>query len=304
MITEAKKFNILIIEDTPLQMKILSQMLSPLYNVKIALGGEKGLKLAEKHPIDLILLDIVMEDMSGFKVLERLRDSNKTKSIPVIFITSDDSVENEIKGLAAGAVDYMVKPFVDEIVRLRVGLHIKLLEQMRFIENSTLYDSLTGIYNRQCFNTTLDREWEYAIENGQCISLIMLDIDKFKAFNDTYGHLGGDKCLIAVAKALGIRDFDTVFRWGGEEFAVLLPNAPLTTASGIAERLRRSVEENQVEYEKGKFTNVTISLGVGTIFPTEKDKAQDFCSAVDKLLYKAKENGRNRAETAFVNLYE
>ena len=300
MIAKNKKFNILIIEDTPMQMRILNLILSPLYNVRVARDGEKGLQLAEKYEVDLILLDIIMEGMSGFEVLDALKKSDKTKNIPVIFITSMDSSESEIKGLAAGAVDYITKPFVNEVVLLRVGLHIKLISQMQFIEQSTLYDSLTGIYNRHSFNITLNREWERSIEAGQCISLIMLDIDHFKSFNDNYGHLSGDDCLITVAHALKIRDFDTVFRWGGEEFAVLLPGMSLADSEGVAERLRRVVEKKRIEYAKGKSTNVTISLGVGTIYPNVNDKSQDFCWEVDKMLYKAKENGRNRVESTLL----
>ena len=296
MISEKKRVSILIIDDTPMQLRILSQMLSPLYDIRIAQTGEKGLMLANKHHIDVILLDILMEGMSGYEVLESLKNSEKTRDIPVIFTSSLDSAESEIKGLSCGAVDYIIKPFIEEIVLLRVGLQVKLVKQMKFIEESTLYDGLTGIYNRQCFNLTLETEWANAVENGQCISLIMLDIDKFKSFNDNYGHLGGDKCLITVAKALKIRDFDTVFRWGGEEFSVLLPNIASESAKGIAERLRRTIEETKVEYEEGKFASVTISLGVGTIFPTELCRPEDFCSEVDKALYKAKENGRNRTE--------
>ncbi|MCL1987241.1 MAG: diguanylate cyclase [Firmicutes bacterium] len=290
---ESAKQSILIIDDTPMQIRILSQILAPIYDIKVALNGEKGIELAKKHDIDLILLDILMDGLSGYEVLELLKHSEKTNSIPVIFTTSMTETEDEVKGLSMGAVDYITKPFVDEIVRLRVGLHLKLIDQMRFIEQSTLYDALTGIYNRQAFNTTFNKEWEHAIENGQCISLIMLDIDKFKNFNDTYGHLSGDKCLITVASSLKIRNVDMVYRWGGEEFAVLLPNTPLVSAEVVAERIRKVVEETPIEYALGEFTNVTISLGIATVFPTEVDKPQEFCNEADKALYQAKQSGRN-----------
>ncbi|MCL1998700.1 MAG: diguanylate cyclase [Turicibacter sp.] len=297
---EQKKHNILIVDDTPMQIRVLSRILAPLYDLKVATNGKKGIELAEKHDIDLILLDIVMEDMSGFEVLEELKLLEKTKNIPVIFTTSMDTVEGEIKGLSVGAVDYITKPFSDEIVRLRVGLHLKLIEQMRIIERSTMLDSLTGLQNRHSFNHTLKTEWEKSIENGQCISMIMLDIDKFKVFNDTFGHLGGDKCLKMVADVLQLRDIDLVFRWGGEEFAVILPNSALASAEAIAERLRKNVETKPIEYEDEKFTQVTISLGVGTIYPTDSDKPENFCYEVDKMLYKAKENGRNRVESVLL----
>ncbi|MCL2016705.1 MAG: diguanylate cyclase, partial [Defluviitaleaceae bacterium] len=287
MRTETLKKTILIIDDTPMQIRILSQILSPIYDIKVALNGEKGLDLANRHNVDLILLDILMDGLSGFEVLEVLKRSEKTSSIPIIFTTSMTDIENEVKGLSLGAVDYITKPFVDEVVRLRVGLHIKLIDQMRFIEQSTLYDALTGIYNRQAFNLTFAKEWENAMDNGHCISLIMLDIDKFKTYNDTYGHISGDKCLITVAGKLKIRDLDMVYRWGGEEFAILLPNIPLVSAEKVAERVRKAVEETPIEYAPGEFTYVTISLGVGTLFPTETDKPQEFCNEVDRALYQA-----------------
>ena len=228
------KRNILIIEDTPVQIRVLDQILSGTYEIKAATNGKKGIELAEKHPIDLILLDIVMEDMSGYDVLENLKKSEKTKQIPVIFITAMDSSQDEVRGLAAGAVDYITKPFVDEIVRLRVGLHIKVLEQMKVIENLSLYDSLTGIRNRRSFNLTMQEEWSQAADNGYCVSMIMLDVDHFKRFNDTFGHLSGDICLKVVADALknASRGDDYVFRWGGEEFVILLPKIHADSAEG------------------------------------------------------------------------
>ncbi|MCL1995912.1 MAG: response regulator [Defluviitaleaceae bacterium] len=122
-----KKFSILAIDDTPMQLKILTQMLSPLYDVRVATSGEKGIKLAQKHHIDLIFLDIIMEDMSGFEVLEQLKSSSKTASIPVVFTTSmeKDTAESEIKNLAGEAVDYITKPFEKEVVLHMVGLHTK-----------------------------------------------------------------------------------------------------------------------------------------------------------------------------------
>ena len=294
------KRNILIIEDTPVQIRVLDQILSGTYDIKAATNGRKGLELAQKHPIDLILLDIVMEDMTGYEVLEELRKSEKTKNIPVIFITAMDSSQDEVRGLTAGAVDYITKPFVDEIVRLRIGLHIKVIEQMQVIESLSLYDSLTGIRNRRSFNMCMQEEWKVATENGQCISMIMLDVDHFKKFNDTYGHLGGDICLKLVSEALRNmnRETDYVFRWGGEEFVILLPKTHVDAAEALAERIREAVSQVPITLEDGAVTNVTISLGVSTIYPQEGDRVEDFCDKIDKALYKAKEKGRNRVEVA------
>ena len=293
-----EKQSILVIEDSPIQIKVLSHILSSTYDVRVATSGKKGILLAQKYSIDLILLDIIMDDMTGFEVLDTLKKSERTKNIPVIFISSMDTSEDEVRGLSAGAVDYITKPFTNEVVQLRVGLHMKLIEQMRTIENLSLYDSLTGIRNRRSFNLTMQEEWEKAVDNGHSISMIMLDIDRFKLFNDKYGHLCGDICLKAVAHALKItRNNDLVFRWGGEEFAVLLPNTSLIDAERLAERLREAVAATPIEYKPGLTTTVTISLGAGEIFPQTTDTPELFCAEVDRALYKAKENGRNRVET-------
>ena len=296
MITEKK--SIIVIEDEPMQIRILNRILSPQYDIKPATTGEKGLKLANKHPIDLILLDIILEDMSGFEVLAALQASEKNKNTPVIFITSMDTREDEIKGLSAGAVDYITKPFIEEIVRLRVGLHMQLISQLRTIEKLSLYDGLTEIQNRRSFNLIIKDLWGHMAEKCQCFSMIMLDVDKFKQFNDTYGHLCGDECLKTVAAALKsvLRKNDSIFRWGGEEFVVLLPETPLDTAVVLAERLRQAVAKAPIEYDGSIITTVTISLGVGCIYPNEEDKPERFCAEVDGALYQAKNNGRNRVE--------
>ena len=289
--------NILIIEDTPIQIRILDRILSPVYQIRAATNGKKGIELALKYPIDLILLDILMDDMSGYEVLEVLKSSEKTCNIPVIFITSMDSSKDEVKGLSSGAVDYITKPFVDEVVRLRVDLHMQLIVQMEIIENQSLYDSLTGIRNRHSFNITMTEEWSNASETGQCISMIMIDIDKFKNFNDVYGHLCGDICLKIVAETMNSCIYDgMLFRWGGEEFVVLLPGVSLDAAMGLAEKLLNEVSTTPIVLNDGTTTYVTISLGVGSIFPHDTDRPEEFCTEVDKALYKAKENGRNRAE--------
>ena len=291
---------ILVIDDTPVQIRLLDKILSPVYDIKAATCGTKGIELANKHPIDLILLDIVMEGMSGFEVLSMLKATEKTKNIPVIFITSMDSANDEIKGLSAGVVDYITKPFVDKIVRLRVDLHMQLITYVRTIENLSLYDSLTGLQNRHSFNLAMKNQWETAILDSQCISMVMLDVDKFKDFNDKYGHLSGDICLKTVADALkaSSRESDSMFRWGGEEFVVLLPDTPSESAHYLAERLRKAIEQTDVELEEAITAKVTVSLGVGTIYPRETDRLENFCNEVDKALYRAKENGRNRVEIA------
>jgi len=293
---------VLIIDDTPMQLVELGRILSPRYEVKIAKSGEEGLKLLKKHEIDLILLDLVMlPGMSGFEVLDCLKKSEETANIPVIFITSSSLAEDEAKALSLGAVDYIHKPFVDVVVNLRVGIHLRLIEQMKFIENISLTDGLTGIGNRRNFDQTVKAEWNHARRTKEHFSMLLLDIDRFKLFNDTYGHLNGDVCLKTVASVIDDsldRESDTVFRWGGEEFAVLLPCTPTEGAMMVAERIRENVAAMPIRHGD-KTTSVTISIGVGSIIPPDvgfEDAFTEFSSRIDRALYCAKENGRNRVE--------
>jgi len=293
--------SILIVDDTPMQLKALSKILSSRYDVILAQCGEEGLKLAHENNVDLMLLDLNMPDLSGFEVLSQLKESERTKDIPVIFITGSESYEDELEALSLGAVDFIRKPFVNAIVNLRVGLHMKLIEQMRVIEAYSLIDGLTGANNRRCFDKVIDREWRRALREKEWIGMLFVDIDKFKLFNDTYGHINGDACLKAVVgimQQVVKRGGDHVFRWGGEEFAVLLPNVPIEGALFVAEELRKTISETPIKCDD-KNTYVTVSIGVGTIIPNSQDYIKDFetfCTKIDKALYRAKASGRNRVE--------
>ena len=302
--------SVLVIDDTPMQLKVLSKILSPNYNAITAQSGEDGLKLANENNIDLILLDLNMPDLSGFEVLSKMKESEKTKNIPVIFITGSESSDDELEALSLGAVDFIRKPFVSAIISLRVGLHMKLIdqnmkliEQMRIIENQSLIDGLTGAKNRRCFDNVIKSEWSRALREKEWISMLFIDIDKFKVFNDTYGHLNGDICLKTIVDVIQHtvkRGGDYVFRWGGEEFAVLLPNTPIKGALTVAEEIRKAISITPIQLD-GNNTNVTVSIGVGAIIPTHNDYTKDietFCTNLDKALYQAKSNGRNRVEQA------
>ena len=292
---------ILIIDDTPMQLVELGRILSSRYEVKMAKSGEEGLRVLKGHNIDLILLDLVMPGMSGFEVLSCLKDSEETARIPVIFITGSSLAEDEAKALSLGAVDYIHKPFVDVVVNLRVGIHLRLVEQMRFIENISLTDGLTGIGNRRSFDQRIKAEWNNARRAREHLSMLLLDIDRFKMFNDTHGHLDGDVCLKAVAGVIGDsleRESDTVFRLGGEEFTVLLPCTHINGAMLVAERIRKNVAATPVRHG-GKTSSVTISIGAGSIVPSDscfEGAFAEFSARIDRALYRAKENGRNRVE--------
>jgi len=296
-----KKPCILVIDDDPMLVMALGRILCTQYEVKIAKSGETGLQLAKEHHIDLILLDLVMEGMSGFEVLEQLKESEDTKRIPVIFVTGSASNEDEARGLALGAVDYIRKPFTEVVVSLRVKIQLQLIAQMKIIERLSMTDPLTGINNRRSFDQMIRTTWNYARRENEHFSILMLDIDRFKQFNDKHGHLNGDICLRIVAATIKetlVRASDNVYRWGGEEFAVALPYTPLDGALMVAERIRTKIESTPIPLGS-ETVFVTASMGVGSVSLINMDSAEaftDFCAKLDKALYRAKENGRNRIE--------
>ena len=294
---------ILLIDDDPLILGALNSILSPKYFVKSARSGKTGLLMAQKYEIDIIILDLIMKGMSGYEVLADLKKDVTTRDIPVIIITGSDSHGDEIKALQEGAVDYIRKPIIPDIVNLRVGIHLKLIDQMRTIERFSLTDGLTGVNNRRCFDQQMEIEWARAARNGSWLSLLMMDIDYFKKFNDSYGHLNGDIALKTVANVLRNtvqRGSDYVFRWGGEEFAIILQDTPSDGAAIVAEKIRAQIESTPVICN-GEEIYITASIGASAIIPqpsTYPKAMEGFCEEVDKSLYKAKELGRNRVVVA------
>jgi diguanylate cyclase (GGDEF)-like protein len=294
------KFSILVIDDEKANLLVLNTILSRDYTVYTAKSGAEGLKLAQADLPDLILLDIIMPDMDGFEVLKCLKAAEELKNIPVIFITGLDNDTDEEKGLVLGAVDYITKPFKNAIVLARVRNQIQILEHIRTIEQLGLIDPLTGIPNRRCFDDRIGIEWRRAVREKQPISFMMLDVDKFKVYNDTYGHPQGDVLLKTIAKiftALARRPGDLAARLGGEEFGVLLPETNLESALKIAEEIRSEVEHTEVPSAAG-LTRTTLSIGVVSQIPTTENTSADFISQADQHLYQAKESGRNRVCSA------
>jgi len=298
-----KKQCILLIDNDPAQLMALGRILSPQYEVKMAKSGAAGIELAREQGIDLILLDLIMQDMSGFEALLRLKENDETKDIPAILISDSLSSEDEAKGLALGAVDYIRKPYTEIIVNLRVKIHLQLVTQMKSIKNFSLMDGLTGINNRRSFEQIIKSTWSYTKRTKGCFSVLMLGVDKFKPFNDKYGHLNGDISLKHVAgiieKSLA-RGSDSVYRWGSDMFAVLLPATPIDGAMIVAERIRESIASALIHLG-GEPVSVTVSIGVGSIAPADINKSfeesfVEFFTDIDKALYRAKENGHNRVE--------
>lgn len=289
--------SVLVVDDESSNIMALTHILSPVYTVYAAKNGYKALEAAEKYLPDVIVLDILMPEMDGYAVISALKNMERIRDIPVIIITGLGNADDEEKGLSLGASDYIGKPFHPAIVKLRVGNQIKMLNQLRIIEQVSMIDQLTSIPNRRGFDNRMDMEWVRAIRESTLMSVLVLDVDKFKVYNDTYGHQQGDAVLqtvaVTIARSLG-RPGDFAARWGGEEFVVLLPNTDLGGALHIAEKIRVNVSDAIIPCQNGTKTKVTISIGVKTQAPGQNSSRDSFISEADKALYRAKETGRNR----------
>ncbi|MEZ4526896.1 MAG: PleD family two-component system response regulator [Desulfobacterales bacterium] len=295
-----KRLRILIVDDEPANIKILGSALKEEYQISFATGGEQALKIAGSDT-DLILLDIMMQDMNGYEVCRKLKGSSKTRNIPVIFITTMSNEEDETRGLEAGAVDYITKPFSMAIVKARVRTHLELKRHRDMLEHLSSLDGLTGIPNRRRFDEFLEQEWRRGMRDASRLSLIMIDIDYFKSFNDTYGHCAGDDCLRKVAKTLAEsvgRPSDLVARYGGEEFAAVLPKTDREGAVFVAEIMRRKIESLDIPHRLSRTAgHVTVSIGTATIIPAPGTDLSALINCSDCALYEAKHSGRNQLKS-------
>jgi diguanylate cyclase (GGDEF)-like protein len=298
----AKKQTILIVDDVTTNIDILAELLRPDYKIRAATSGEKALKISfSENPPDLILLDVMMPDIDGYDVCRILKESSQTKDIPIIFITGKTSIEDEIYGFNLGAVDYVRKPFNSIIVKARVNTHAELKRYHDYLKEISYLDGLTGIANRRKFDEYLDITWNFAMREATPISMVLIDIDNFKLFNDHYGHQEGDDCLIQIAQTLAggaTRKTELVARYGGEEFVCILPNTEMKDAKQIAEKFRRSIMSIQIPHQySATGSEVTISIGVATIIPEFNSNCSLLIKASDEALYRAKASGRNQVQT-------
>lgn len=296
------KQTILIVDDMPENISILCELLKNEYALKIAIDGEKALQVAQSDcPPDLILLDVVMPGISGYEVCKMLKSDQATKNIPVIFITSRASDLEEVKGFEVGAVDYITKPFSAPVIRARIKTHTELKRYKDFLENFSYNDGLTGLPNRRKFDEHYNSAWHFAMRNGQELSLILIDIDFFKQYNDHYGHLAGDDCLKLVAEHLAKtikRKTDFICRYGGEEFLCILPDTSMDMAEILAERLRETVLELEIPHNYSQVSPfVSVSLGVATAVPNHKWQPEVLFDMADKALYQSKGEGRNKVNS-------
>lgn len=294
----SQRQRVLIVDDEKFNRQLLSDLLLEEYEVSLAKDGEQALQCARNTEPDLILLDVVMPGMDGYEVLRQLRTDERTADIPVMFVTGMSDEADETRGLAMGAVDYVLKPFRAAVVRARVRNHMNYVWQRKQLERDAFVDALTRIPNRRKFDQILDAEWKRACRLGKLLSLAMVDVDYFKPYNDAYGHGAGDTVLRRVAKEMCAalsRSYEFVARYGGEEFALLLPEISREEAIQAAERVRIVVETLRLSHGQSDISPVvTISVGGITMRPSLQTSTETMLELADKQLYLAKRSGRNR----------
>lgn len=289
---------ILAVDDSPENLDLIKNILEPHYSVKVAPSGQLALHIARGQQPDLILLDIMLDDINGYDICHQLKSDDGTRNIPVIFLTAKRSEADEVQGFKIGGCDYITKPFSPAIVLARVKTQIQLKAKTDLLEKLASLDGLTEIPNRRAFDSALERQFNQAKRIASPLSLMILDIDNFKMFNDQYGHPVGDECLRRVANAFishTQRPEDLVARLGGEEFAILLPNTDNMGAVMRAEQYRLAVENLKIHHaNNSELPYVTVSVGVSTIIANAADHFSGLMQAADDALYRAKKQGRNR----------
>lgn len=303
---------ILIIDDDVSAIRVLSKVLAGMGEISFSTSGEEGLQLARRNLPDLILLDAEMPGMSGFEVCKLLKADPLLQTPPVIFITSHTESAMEEEGLGLGAVDFIGKPIRPAIVAARVKTHLNLKLAWDQLQHLARTDGLTGLTNRRALDESLEKVWHGALRNRRPVSLLLLDVDFFKKYNDHYGHLAGDECLVAIAnylRAAVSRSIDVVARYGGEEFALLLPETDAEGACLVADKILNAIRSGAITHSQSEYGVVTVSIGIACFdhdSPAWVDvtavnrnevvslmNPERIISVADKALYVAKREGRN-----------
>lgn len=307
---------VLYIDDDADARRLLSKALSLRgYEVRSAQDGPLGLAELKREPADVVLLDLRLPGMDGIEVCRKVKELAGDTFLPVIFLTAQTDVTEKVKALEGGGDDFCVKPvFLDELdARIRVLLRLRsrerrLMNETQKFRRIALVDPLTELGNRRAFEAELERAWARVERNQRPLALLIADIDRFKAFNDRYGHRTGDEVLKAVARAIGsaIRKGDAAFRLGGEEFVVLAPEASREGAVIIAERVRRAVAFEKVapppDSSSTRPLSVTVSVGLAVVPDAAIPSRSSLIECADRALYDAKAAGRDRVVVAAASL--
>ncbi|WP_457442846.1 diguanylate cyclase domain-containing protein [Roseateles sp. P5_E4] len=297
------RHSLLLVDDDAASVQVLARMLNGLGELRFALSGEDGLRLARESPPDLVLVDAEMPGLSGFEVCAALRADPRLADVPVIIITGHTEVAVEVAGFAAGASDFIRKPPVAEVVVARARTQLRLKALGDALRASALTDGLTGLANRRRFDQDLRLECERARRGHESLALLLIDVDHFKRYNDRYGHVAGDACLREIAAAIRgciRRPADLAARYGGEEFAVLLPQTDAAGARAMAQRIVNAVADLALAHaDATPSCLVSVSVGWAAARPdldasVVLTRGESLVEAADRGLYAAKAAGRGR----------
>jgi len=291
-----EKYTVLIVDDSRVSLMHLAQILHEEYIVHTADSGVLAIQIARKLQPDIILMDVVMPQMDGYETLTMMQEFHETKDIPVIFVTSMGQDSNEEKGLRLGAVDYIVKPYNTVIVKLRVGLQIKLLQQMRTIDRLSMVDTVTGLPKRHYFERRLAEEWARAKKEKRQLGIVMSNVDKIAKYNTANGFEKGNEGVAKIAEIIAEsskKPGDFAARWDYDSFVMILLHASSAECHTIGEKIRRDVEDLDISDVEN--TQFTLSIGVNSVSPYEEDMTPEaFVAGAESALYLAKELGRNQ----------
>ncbi len=315
------KITVLLIDDQPMVAEAVRLALSGEADIDFhyCANPNKAMKIANRIKPTIILQDLIMPEINGLMMVKFFRVNQQTADVPIIILSSREESDTKREAFAAGVNDYLVKlpDKIELIARIRSHSQayinqkqkeeafLALQESQRqlheanvALEKLSSLDGLTNIANRRKFDYTLRQEWNRAMRNSSSISLIMLDIDFFKLYNDAYGHQGGDETLKAIAcilKDMENRPGDLASRYGGEEFALILPETVLSGAAEIAYAVLDRVRAKRIRHKSSSICDIlTVSIGVAIMTPPRDSQPDILIAAADKVLYQAKNNGRNQ----------
>jgi diguanylate cyclase (GGDEF)-like protein len=310
--------SILLVDDDPGVIQLLGRILATVGDLRFATNGEDALRLAEESPPDLILLDAEMQGMSGYRVMDSLKARPEMVDVPVIFVTGHAEPAFEVSAFEAGAADFIAKPFRAALVLARVTTQLRLKRMTDQLRMAAATDGLTGVANRRKFDAILEQEWQRARRGADPLSLLLIDVDHFKRYNDRYGHPKGDQILRSVAETLVNavrRTADLVARCGGEEFGVLLPQTARAGAQNVAQRVLNDVRSLDIAHaDSPTARHLSVSIGIASYDENSScwvsnpadvryidDErrlpctASDLVVTADRALYSAKRAGRAQA---------
>ena len=302
---EICKATILLVEDNKKDISLIKGHLGDLpYEVLIAENGEDAIAIVKTKEVDVILLDILLPGMNGFQVCSTIKESNDVSPPQIVIITSLDDLGSQIKGAELGADDFLIKPINGRVFRARINSLVrkkkyldKLLSHYEIAVNSAIMDGLTGLYNHIYLKQSLEMEVKRSIRQQYPSTLIMLDLDNFKHYNDTYGHLAGDAVLAEFSSLLKscVRETDLVARYGGEEFCIVLPYTGKQESLMVAEKILQSIRNHKFAEKTCPASEaITASAGIASC-PSDTSIASELINKADAMLYVAKKEGKNRA---------